>query len=63
MGNHIKMSSAVTNDINNESDMPALPVAMPAKRVIKLTGKELTAELPVDISPELLAILLDRVGK
>lgn len=47
----------------NESDTPALPVAMPAKRVIKLTGKELTAELPADISPELLAILLDRVGK
>ncbi len=47
----------------NEGNMPALPAAMPAKRIIRLTGKELTAELPADISPELLSILIDKVGK
>lgn len=51
------------NSPANEGNMSALPAAMPAKRIIKLTGKELTAELPADISPELLSILIDKVGK
>lgn len=37
--------------------------AVSPQPVIKLTGKDFTAEIPIDISPELMSVLLDKVGK
>ena len=34
-----------------------------SQQIIKLTGKDFTAEIPIDVSPELLSVLLDKIGE
>lgn len=47
---------------SNVSEQPSSSVA-PPPRIIKLTGKDFTAEIPADVSPELMAVLLDKSVK
>ncbi|MGN0679250.1 MAG: helix-turn-helix domain-containing protein [Oscillospiraceae bacterium] len=49
------------NDDNAAENLSPTEVSIP--RVIKLTGKDFTAEIPADVSPELMTVLLDKIGK
>lgn len=47
------------SEVNADSTPP--PTENPAPSIIKLTGKDFSAEIPADVSPELLTVLLDKI--
>lgn len=47
------------SEVNADSTPP--PTENPAPSIIKLMGKDFSAEIPADVSPELLTVLLDKI--
>ena len=48
------------SEVNN-ADSPPPPTENPAPSVIILKGKDFSAKIPADVSPELLTVLLDKI--